>query len=220
MVKLVLEASNSYLSIACIEGDKLLAESNLECGRNLSEVILVELNSCLKRAGVSKSDLTEIVAVKGPGSYTALRIVLSVAKVLSFSLNIPLKTISTLVLQSYYKDSRNKLIVPLIDGRRGNVFAAIYEEGREILEESYYPLEEIIEFLNKEYQEVIFIGPNLDKYNFVSADFKYILHETYNFARNFLYLEDYAIESDYYSAIPSYLRYTEAERNLKDDKNR
>ncbi|MDO4813514.1 MAG: tRNA (adenosine(37)-N6)-threonylcarbamoyltransferase complex dimerization subunit type 1 TsaB [Gemella sp.] len=220
MVKLVLEGSNSYLSVACIKDNEVLAESNLECGRNLSEVILVEVDSCLKKAGIDKSALTEIIAVRGPGSYTALRIVLSVTKVLSFSLSIPLKTISTLRLQSYYENTDNKLVVPLIDGRRGNVFAAVYEDGKEIMEESYYPLEEIIEFLNKEYKEVIFIGPNLDIYDFTSADFNYRLEETYNFARNLVHLGEFVEESDYYTAVPSYLRYTEAERNLKNDRNK
>ena len=80
MVSLVVEASNGFCSIACIENKNILAEKNLECNNNLSAVILSEIDNCLKAANKTKSDLTEIISSEGPGSYTAIRVVAAVCK--------------------------------------------------------------------------------------------------------------------------------------------
>lgn len=220
MVRLVIEGSNSFLSVALLRENEVLALREFDCKRNLSEVILLEINKALEDAGLKKTDISEIVAAKGPGSYTALRIVLTLAKTLAYSLKVSLKTISTLRLQSYYEESQNKFVVPLIDGRRGNVFAAIYEDGKEVFEEGYYELTELIDFLNTKSKEVIFIGPDLDIYDFSKAEFEYKLAERNNSAKSLIYLNEYVENTTYLDLKPAYLRITEAERNLIDDKNR
>ena len=122
MVSLVVEASNGFCSIACIENKNILAEKNLECNNNLSAVILSEIDNCLKAANKTKSDLTEIITSEGPGSYTAIRVVAAVCKTMAYTLKLPLKVVSSLKLLALLEFNSNKLIVPLIDARRGNVF--------------------------------------------------------------------------------------------------
>ena len=127
MVSIVVEASNGFCSIACLENNKVLSQRNMECSNNLSAIILQEIDNCLNDAGKSKRDLTEIIASNGPGSYTAIRVVAAICKTLAYTLKLPLKVVSSLKLQALLEFESNKLIVPLIDARRNNVFAAVYK---------------------------------------------------------------------------------------------
>ena len=165
MVSLIVEASNGVCSIACFDNETVLAEKNFVCSNNLSAVILEEIDNCLKEADKKKTDLTEIISSEGPGSYTAIRVVAAVCKTLAYTLKINLKKVSSLKLQALLEFDSNKLLVPFIDARRGNVFGAVYknEEGKlvEVLEEGYYSLEEINNFLSSQSDEYVYISKDI-----------------------------------------------------------
>ena len=108
MVSIVVEASNGFCSIACLENNKVLSQRNMECSNNLSTIILQEIDNCLNDAGKSKKDLTEIIASNGPGSYTAIRVVASICKTLAYTLKLPLKVVSSLKLQALLEFESNK----------------------------------------------------------------------------------------------------------------
>ena len=216
MVSLIVEASNGVCSIACFDNETVLAEKNFVCSNNLSAVILEEIDNCLKEADKKKTDLTEIISSEGPGSYTAIRVVAAVCKTLSYTLNISLK------LQALLEFDSNKLLVPFIDARRGNVFGAVYknEEGKlvEVLEEGYYSLEEINNFLSSQSDEFVYISKDIEKLNDL------LLEGSKNNdmvrAANVLRIYDSLEDVDCYNMKPQYLRKTEAERELENDKNK
>ena len=131
MVSLIVEASNGVCSIACFENKTVLAEKNFVCSNNLSAVILEEIDNCLKEAGKKKTDLTEIISSEGPGSYTAIRVVAAVCKTLAYTLKINLKKVSSLKLQALLEFDSNKLLVPFIDARRGNVLVRFIKMKKE-----------------------------------------------------------------------------------------
>lgn len=218
MVRLILDASNSHLSIALLKNNELINEFNIECKRNLSEILLQEIDNILVNSNFTKNDLLEIIATKGPGSYTALRVVLSVAKTLSMVLNIPIKLISSLRLQAA-NVKEDAIVVPLIDGRRGNVYAAIYDNDVDVLQEGYYSLDDVINKLNELNKKVIFVGNDVSNFSYDNLNNIYDLDTTPILSKNIIYVEKYLENSDFYNALPSYLRLTEAERNLKNDKN-
>lgn len=219
MVKLVLEASDGFLSLAIFQDKNLIAEKNLECKRNLSEVLLQEIDKLLNSATISKKQINEIIVTRGPGSYTALRVVMAIAKTLSYALKIKIKTISTLLLQSKNNKETSKLSVSLIDGRRGNVYGAVYRNNDIVLEENYYELSYVIDYLNKLNEEVVFIGNSVNNFDYNGLDVNYEIIKEHPKAKNYILIEDTATEEDCYNAVPCYLRLTEAERNLENDKN-
>ncbi len=222
MVSLVVEASNGFCSIACIENKNILAEKNLECNNNLSAIILSEIDSCLKAANKTKADLTEIISSEGPGSYTAIRVVAAVCKTLAFSLKLPLKVVSSLKLLALLEFNSNKLIVPLIDARRGNVFSSVYERIDNKLsvvkEEGYYSLVELNDFLEAEGKDFIYVGQDIKKLK------EKLLVSEYNESPvrsgNIIEIYDTLEIKDFYNMKPKYLRKTEAERELENDKNK
>lgn len=222
MVSLIVEASNGVCSIACFENKTVLAEKNFVCSNNLSAVILEEIDNCLKEANKKKTDLTEIISSEGPGSYTAIRVVAAVCKTLAYTLKIKLKKVSSLKLQALLEFDSNKLLVPFIDARRTNVFGAVYknEDGKlvEVFEEGYYSLEEINNFLSLQNEEYVYISKDIAKLN------DYLLDGSKNDemvrAANIIKIYDSLEEIDCYNMKPQYLRKTEAERELENDKNK
>ena len=222
MVSLVVEASNGFLAIACLEDKKILAEKNIVCSNNLSAIILEQIDLCLQEANISKQDLSQIISSTGPGSYTAIRVVAAVCKTLAYTLKIPLKTISSLKIMTLAQNSFLGLRVPLIDARRGNVFSAIFNyDMTPLLPEGYYSLEEINNFLETRNENIVFIGRDINKLeeNLLKND-KIIFDKEELKASNIVNGWHLIENSDTFNMVPQYLRKTEAERGLENDKNK
>ena len=116
------------------DNDEKYAHSN-----NLHSFIKYVLNE----SNVSINKLSAIAVSNGPGSYTGLRIGVAAAKGLCYALDIPLISISTLlVLAKQIKFIKDGLIIPVIDARRNEVYSAVYDK-------SYNKIrEEISEIIN------------------------------------------------------------------------
>lgn len=126
---LAIDTSNQPLSVAILEDQKLLAQTTLTVGKNHSVTLMPVIAALLKQSQLKPKDLTRIVVAQGPGSYTGLRIGVTAAKTLAFSLGIELVGVSSLALlaANYAVDMTNSpLLVPIFDARRENVFAGAY----------------------------------------------------------------------------------------------
>lgn len=105
-----------------------LNDGNYSHGENL-HVFIEELT---KETNISFQDFDAIAVSKGPGSFTGLRIGVSSAKGLSFSLDKPLISISTLAsLANSLEIEKDAVIIPLLDARRMEVYAAVFNNKHE-----------------------------------------------------------------------------------------
>jgi tRNA threonylcarbamoyladenosine biosynthesis protein TsaB len=133
-----LESATKACSVALSFEGKLkqvkeITEDNFSHGENLT--LFVE--EILKKENISPKDLSAISISSGPGSYTGLRIGVSVAKGLCYALNIPLIAIDSLrcIYEIAQHKHPGKTIIPMIDARRMEVFSSIYSsEGTSIKE--------------------------------------------------------------------------------------
>ena len=119
--------TNCSVSIAK-DGDLLAVKEHDTPNYSHSEQLHVFIQEVLDKTAVSISDLDAIAVSKGPGSYTGLRIGVSAAKGLCFSLDIPLISIPT--LESMANRAKNKdadFIIPLLDARRMEVYSCVYD---------------------------------------------------------------------------------------------
>ena len=106
-------------------------------------------------------DINKIIVVDGPGSFTGIRIGITIAKIFAWSLNIPIITITSLEAMAISNESDN-VLVPIIDARRGYVYSAIYEKGIEKLNPQHIKIVDLYDKLNK-YDKYIYItNDNLD----------------------------------------------------------
>ena len=127
-----IETSTKNCSVALFSESNLISEKSLLSEKHShSETLTLFIEDVIKNSEYTLIDLDAISVSKGPGSYTGLRIGVSTAKGLSYSLNIPLISVSTLQSMAFYmsqKKSNYDLYCPMIDARRMEVFSSFYDK--------------------------------------------------------------------------------------------
>jgi len=132
---LAIDTSNQVMTVALLEDDHLIAEHLINVKRNHSIQLMPAIEDLLREADWEPKDLTRIVVAKGPGSYTGVRIGVTVAKALAFSLNIELVGVSSLeVLAANGSLIEGSYCVPIFDARRGNIYTGLYQYKNSRLE--------------------------------------------------------------------------------------
>jgi tRNA threonylcarbamoyladenosine biosynthesis protein TsaB len=130
---LSIETATQVCSVALTKGKKTIAieETNIE--NSHSSKLTIFIQELCKRANVKLEEVDVVAVSSGPGSYTGLRIGVSVAKGLCFSLEKPLISVETLhamalnfVMQKEEELSPNILLCPMIDARRMEVYSALF----------------------------------------------------------------------------------------------
>ena len=96
MISLFLNTSSKYLNIAILKDDKVINEKNIFLDKDLPKMALVNIKDLIEGTNLKPIDIDEIVCVNGPGSFTGTRIAVTVAKTLSYALNIPVVSVSSL----------------------------------------------------------------------------------------------------------------------------
>ena len=138
MITLCLDTSFHFLTLVLIQDSKVIASIQEEAYRQQSETILTRLDTLFKSNGIVPTQINEIVITDGPGSYTGLRIAMSIAKTLAAIAPIKLYTLSSLRLLAGMNDS----VGVLIDARANRVYFAHYDQGKVLIEDGIYTLEE------------------------------------------------------------------------------
>ena len=100
MIGVLLDSSDKNLSVGLVKDHVFLGRVSYLAWQRQSELLVDELSKLLKANGLSGKDIDYVVCSKGPGSYTGVRIALTVAKTIAFALKVPLYLASSLeVLQ-------------------------------------------------------------------------------------------------------------------------
>ena len=204
---LYIDTSSSYLYTAIVEDNKLLGEVKEEFGQSLSEVALPKIVSVFTENNIKPEQIDKIIVVNGPGSFTGIRIGITIAKVYSWSLNIPITTITSLeaMMLSNEKDTYK---VPVIDARRQYVFGAIYDSNnRQILKPQHIKIEDLKQQMAS-LDNYVVITNNED----LEEEFDNI--EAYN--PNILKIVEYFKDKEPlnpHAVNPDYLKLTEAEES-------
>ncbi|NIK11768.1 tRNA (adenosine(37)-N6)-threonylcarbamoyltransferase complex dimerization subunit type 1 TsaB [Alkalibacillus almallahensis] len=124
---LAIDTSNQPMSVAVLKEGVLAAELTINMKRNHSIQVMPAVDYVMNQADLKPKDLQLVAIAEGPGSYTGLRIGMSSAKSLAWSLDIPIVAISSLKVLAAQVTDQDKLIAPFFDARRGNVYAGLYE---------------------------------------------------------------------------------------------
>ena len=203
-----IDTTSSYLYTGIVKDNKLLCERKENLGKNLSIYTVSIVNEMFDEVGLKPKDVDKIIVVNGPGSFTGIRIGVTLAKIMAWSLNIPITTITSLVAMAESIKS-DKLIVPIINARREACYGAIYDGDKEILKGEYLTIEKL---------KMILIGLNKD-YIFVSNDsFPFEVKKYDPDIINIVLKNKDKEEINPHLVNPCYLKLTEAEENrLKDN---
>ena len=132
---LCIETSTEICSVALAHGERCATLQECNTNNSHAKNIIPFVEEVLRQANISKNQLNAIAVGVGPGSYTGLRIGVSTAKGLAYSLGIPVIAISTLECIAEPFLNMAEHCRPMIDARRMEVFTALYSHDGQLLEE-------------------------------------------------------------------------------------
>jgi tRNA threonylcarbamoyladenosine biosynthesis protein TsaB len=124
-----IETATKNCSVCLAENGKAVVLSEY-AGEGYSHAVKLHvfIEGALQTAGIAFSELDAVAVSMGPGSYTGLRIGVSAAKGLCYSLNIPLLAVDTLELLARNTAVTEGVIIPMIDARRMEVYTSVFDK--------------------------------------------------------------------------------------------
>ena len=203
MTILYLDTSSSFLYAGIVKDDSLLASVNKNFGHDLSTNTLNEIRALLEENNLSPTDVDKIITVNGPGSFTGIRIGLTIAKTYAWSLKKDIIVISSLEAMAL-SSSNHDYYIPLIDARRGYVYAGIYNKNYEIeLKDQYIKLEDLIKKCDSLENKIFISNDNieLNKESYTPDILKIVNH-----VKSRKSINPHSVDA-------AYLKLTEAEEN-------
>ena len=129
-MELVIDTSSNLAGVVLAHDGEILTELNWQSKQNHTVELLPNLVWLLRQANVDSHSLEAIIVAKGPGSYNGLRVGISTAKGLAFSLNIPLLGISTLEAEAYSFAFTGLPLYPIHKAGREEVATALYQQKK------------------------------------------------------------------------------------------
>lgn len=165
---LAIDTTGTVASVALVDDEKTIGEMTADFKRNHSQTLMPMVQRVLDMVETELSEVDYIGCASGPGSFTGLRIGAATAKALAYAANKPIVAVPTLDALAYNVFSIGQIVTPMMDARRGQVYAAFYRwENGKLVRLSPYMAEDVDEILRKSklYQEEkTFIGDGVPVY--------------------------------------------------------
>ncbi len=208
---------------AIFDGDKLLAQTVINHKKTHSQKIMPQIENLFSLSELSAKDIDAFAAAVGPGSFTGVRIGVATVKGMAQALNKPCVPVSTLEALAFPLSFFPGIVCPILDARRGQVYNALFENGKRIRQDRALSLSELLEEIKD--KNVIFCGDGAAPYK------EDILKEKpdANFAPKILtmnlagsvceiaykkYEKGEAVSAR--ELVPSYIRLSQAEQSAKN----
>lgn len=168
MKLLALDSSGLVASVAIVTEEALLAEYTVNFKKTHSQTLLPMLEEIVNMVELDLADIDAIAVAAGPGSFTGLRIGSATAKGLGLALDKPIVAVPTLDGLAYNFCGTDKLVCPMMDARRNQVYTGLYEfngnEMKIVKPQTAVLVDEMLEEINKLGREVIFLGDGIAVY--------------------------------------------------------
>lgn len=207
---LFIDTSLKDVSIATYESSKLLSVIS-ECIPNMHSIYTIPyIDRCLTESKIDKKEVEKIIVINGPGSFTGIRIGLTIAKVYSYILNINVVCVSS--LKALALSTSGEIIISVLNARNDNYYVGIYDKYYNNLDkECFMNKEELISLISK-YDCVKLVSNeeiNIDGYivNTVKLNILNIIN---------YYKDDVGVNN--FLVKPNYLKKPEAEEKKENDK--
>lgn len=204
MRSLFINTSSFFMSIAILENGKVVYKKEEEMLTDMASRIVPEIELAFNNVTFDIKDINNIFVVNGPGSFTGVRVGVTVAKMIGWALKKDIIPLSSLELLATTKiDAKNHIGV--IDARRGYVFAGVYDSSlNKIMSDKYMPLSELETYLTD--GELISYD-KIDGSILPNIDIEMIVEK---------HMNDEPINA--HALKPNYLKLTEAEEKKKENK--
>jgi tRNA threonylcarbamoyladenosine biosynthesis protein TsaB len=168
MIILAVDTTTFAGSVALLEKTRLLAEINIDSPSTYSERLLPAVDFILKTNGMNIKDMDGFALAAGPGSFTGIRIGLSTVKSFSYASGKPVAAVSTLKALAWkLRHPQSHLLCPLLDAKKGEIYAALFESRggklKEIVPQGAYSPDRFFTLLPSN-RIIFFTGNGIDAY--------------------------------------------------------
>ena len=210
-MNLFIDTSFSKVILALTKEDKIVKYIEENNDQTLSDRIFIMMERLFE--GQSRTNISKIFVASGPGSFTGVRIGVTIAKTIAWSLNVPVIPVSSLEVLASTISNEDGIVV-YMDARRGNVFGGIYDNQ----------LNPIVEDAHISYEELLLKVPegNIIYSSHTILDEKFPVISPRVNVLSIIQKHKDDIPVNTHELVPNYLKLTEAEENLKkknDNKN-
>ena len=147
---LALDTSTSTASVALFDGQQVLSETTWRAGREHSTRLLVEVEIALERVGRAPEQLSGLVVARGPGSFTGVRVALSVAKGIAGGFGLPAWGVSSLDVLAFAVGPTSLPVRAVLEAGRGRFATALYRAGRPVGTPRLATTDELIALVTEE----------------------------------------------------------------------
>lgn len=144
MYSLYIDTHGNKVVIIVYKDNQVLIKKEVESNYDHSETTMPILIESIKQADIEVKDLNQIIIVNGPGSFTGVRIGVTIAKTLAYTLNIPIKVLSSLLIKAVSFEHDN---VTIVEREKNGVFLGEFNNTNKLISEYKY-------LSNKEYELV------------------------------------------------------------------
>lgn len=223
---IALETATMAGGIAVVDEERVISEISLNIKATYSEKLMVAMEHLLDLSGLTINEMDAIAVSVGPGSFTGLRIGLSAAKGLSYASGKPIIGVPTLDALALNIPFSNRLVCPVLDARKGEVYTALYRPNgqfpQKLTDDMVVSPLKLIEMIK---EETVFLGDGVFTYRTLfNEQLKGLYHEVpmplmAPRASNVGMLAMERLKKgevdDPYSLVPRYIRKSEAEVKFK-----
>ncbi len=193
MYRILLDSSNRELAVGLAKDNEIIDQIRYEAWQRQSETMVNEVDNLLTKHNVNRTDIDSVIVSIGPGSYTGVRIALTIAKVISFSLSCPIYKISSLAILK----KKSLPSICLINARSNRSYVGVYKGKEVIIKDTIWNNDDVLTYI-KQNPDLILCG-----------DLKYLNLEGYNsdiLSEMLSLIDDTTIVKDTLGLSPVYLK--------------
>lgn len=222
---LALDTSGSAATAAVTVDGYMIGELTIRNGRTHSQKVIPMMESLLAMLDLKPADIHLLAVANGPGSFTGLRIGVVTMKAFAYALNIPLVEVPTLMALACTLGETDGLVCPMMDARNRQVFTGIYRIDGDTVsvhhQDCGISIDELADIVKGLDTPIRFVGDAVPLYQdflrkqqitaFFAPDGLFT-HRAASVARLAWFMHQKGFAADAFSAVPNYLRKSQAER--------
>ncbi len=168
MIVLGIETSTEQVGVALVGHEGTLAQFEVVRGRRHAETLAPAIEFVARQAEVGLDELGCIAVDVGPGLFTGMRVGIASAKALAFALRIPIIPLTSLDVLAFAARFSERLVVPVIDARKAEVFYAMYRQVpggvQQVMAPTVGPIDDLIADLMARSEETLCVGNGAERY--------------------------------------------------------
>ncbi|NGP46548.1 tRNA (adenosine(37)-N6)-threonylcarbamoyltransferase complex dimerization subunit type 1 TsaB [Bacillaceae bacterium SIJ1] len=160
MKVLAIDSASATMSVGLAEDGVFVAEMTSTGLRNHAIRLMPAIEHILSSVGWHPQQIDRVAVAKGPGSYTGIRMGVTIAKTFAWSVGAELVGVSSLQALALNVKHRNTFICPVFDARRDHIYTGLYKHGQPVIKDRYTPVQSWLMALKNEVDDepILFIG--------------------------------------------------------------